>query len=114
MRSSAVGSGPGGERGISQNRTRGAAIERRGLCRVLLGCRQLVSIFRRVCVRAEQMTAVTVRTCATVERAAQSAAESTQLGNVASCDHQYGQQLFVKHSQHIAEFFSMASQEMKD
>lgn len=40
--------------------------------------------------------------------------KSTQLRNVASCDHQYGQQLFVKHLQHIAEFFSVSSQEMKD
>lgn len=67
------------------------------------------------------MTAMTVRTCAMVsaQRLTQLnllsvEPKSTQLGNVASCDHQYGQQLFVKHLQHIAEFFSVPSQEMKD
>lgn len=40
--------------------------------------------------------------------------KSAQLGNVASCDHQYGQPLFVNHLQYIADFFSMHSQEMKD
>lgn len=88
-----------------------------------------MSIFHsvRVCVcpvyaeSSEQMTAMTVRTCAMVSarRLAQLnllsvEPKSTQLGNVASCDLQYGQQLFVKHLQHIAEFFSVPSQEMKD
>jgi len=121
---------------ISQSRTTEGkieAIERRGLSCILLhkiarspaACVN-ISLCVRVCPvyaeSSEQMTALTVRTCA-----AESTQGLTQLnllsvespnqpewGNVASCDHQYGQQLFGKRLQRIAEFFSTPSQEMKD
>ena len=62
--------------------------------------------------RSEQMTGMTVRTCAmgehtethTAQSVERRAPKSTQLGNAASCVHQYGQQLFVQHLQHIAKF----------
>lgn len=108
-------------------------IERRGLSCILLhkiarlpaACVNISCVCVYVCpVYAEsfeQMTGMTVRTCAMVstQRLTQLnllsvKPTSTQLGNAASCDYQYGQQLFGKHLQHIADFFSMPSQEMKD